>query len=73
MCKRNYIDCLIKEIGLTSSLDNPTYSLSTISMEYIIKNHMSVLTSFGISTGLDSSLGNQTYSLSTIPKEQIST
>lgn len=26
VCKSNYIDCLIKEIGIGNSIDNPTYT-----------------------------------------------
>jgi hypothetical protein len=35
---------------INNSLDNPTYTSTTITKEEILDNHMSVLCSFGIST-----------------------
>ena len=46
VCKSHYIDCLIKELGIDNSLDNPT----TLTKEEILDNPRSVLFSFGIST-----------------------
>ena len=48
ICKKHYIDCLRLELGLDSSLGNPSYTAITLSKEEIIDNHMSVLSSFGI-------------------------
>ena len=45
----NYIDCLIKELGIDNSLGNPTYTPITLTNEEILDNHRSVLCSFGIS------------------------
>ena len=50
VCKSHYIDCLIKELGIDNSLDNPTYTPITLTNEEILDNHRSVLCSFGIST-----------------------
>ena len=30
VCKSHYIDCLIKELGIDNSLDNPTYIPMTL-------------------------------------------
>jgi hypothetical protein len=30
VCKSHYIDCLIKELGIDNSLDNPTYTPMTL-------------------------------------------
>ena len=49
ICKRYYIQCLIDELGIDSSLGNPTYEATTLSKEEITDNHRSVLSSFGIS------------------------
>jgi len=49
VCKSHYIDCLIKELGIDNSLDNPTYTPITLTNEEILDNHRSVLCSFGIS------------------------
>jgi len=46
VCKSHNIDCLIKELGIDNSLDNPT----TLTKEEILDNNRSVLFSFGIST-----------------------
>jgi hypothetical protein len=50
VCKSHYIDCLIKELGIDSSLGNPTYTPTTLTKEEILDNRRSVLCSFGIST-----------------------
>ena len=50
VCKSHYIDCLIKELGIDTLVGNPTYTPTTLTKEEILKNHMSVLYSFGIST-----------------------
>jgi hypothetical protein len=41
---------LIKKLGIDNSLDNPTYTPTTLTKEEILDNHRSVLCSFGIST-----------------------
>ena len=50
VCKKYYIECLIKELGLNNSTCNPTYTRSTLTKEEILENHKSVLLSFGINT-----------------------
>jgi hypothetical protein len=49
-CKSQNIDCLIKELCIDDSRDNPTY---TSTKEEIPDNHGSVWCSFGISTKND--------------------
>jgi hypothetical protein len=44
----NYIDCLIKELGIDNSLGNTTYTPTSRTKEEILENHRSVLCSFGI-------------------------
>ena len=56
----NYIDCLIKELGIDNSLGNPTYTPITLTNEEILDNHRSVLCSFGISIK-DEELDLQSY------------
>jgi hypothetical protein len=41
---------MIKELGIDNSLDNPTYTPTTLTKEEILDNHGSVLCSFEIST-----------------------
>ena len=56
VCKKHYVDILIKELGLHSLPGNPTYNLTDFSASEVLDNHKSVLTSFGIQTnkeGLD--------------------
>ena len=48
VCKKHYIDCLIKELGINNTLRNPTYTLSTLTKQEILENHKSVLISFGV-------------------------
>ena len=55
VCKRHYIDCLVKEMGIDSALGNSTYTRSTIPKEDILKNHESVLSSFGITVSDENS------------------
>jgi hypothetical protein len=50
VCKSNYIDCLIKELGIDNSLGNPAYIQRTLTKEEIVDNYRSILCSFGIST-----------------------
>ena len=47
--KSDYVDCLIKKLGIDNSLGNPTYTPTTLTKEEILDNHRSVLCSFGIS------------------------
>ena len=49
VCKTYYIQCLINELGIDSSIGNPTYKATTLSKEEITDNHRSVLSSFGVS------------------------
>ena len=42
--QQSMFERLVEEIGLESSLGNPTYLLSTIPKEIIINNHVFVLT-----------------------------
>ena len=49
ICKHHYFDCLIKELGIDNTLDNPTYSPTALTKEEILENHKSVFSSFGIS------------------------
>lgn len=48
VCKKYYIECLVKELGIGSADGNPTYTATTLSREEILDNHRSVLSSFGI-------------------------
>ena len=50
MCKSYYIDCLIKGLDIVYSLDNPTYTPTTLTKDDILNNHRYVVSSFGIST-----------------------
>ena len=52
ICKKHFMDWSNSELGLDSSQGNPTYTTYTdtmLSKEEIIDNHMSVLSSFGLS------------------------
>jgi len=46
VCKTYYTDCLLKELGINNSTDNPTYTPT--SLDDVISNHKSVISSFGL-------------------------
>ena len=46
--KWHYIECLIKELRIDNSRDNPTSIPTTLTKDEILDNHRSVLCSFGI-------------------------
>ena len=48
VCKIHYINCLMKELGMSTMTGNPTYNLTAISKEEILQNHHSVMLTFGI-------------------------
>ena len=50
MCKSHYIDCLIKELGIDNSLDNSTYTPTTLTKDEILEKRRSVLCSVGVLT-----------------------
>jgi len=52
ICKKHYIDYW-KILGLDSSQVNPKYTATTLSKQEIIDNHMTVLSSFGLSMKVD--------------------
>jgi len=37
VCKSHYVDCLIKELSIDNSLDNPTYTPTTLTKEEILE------------------------------------
>ena len=48
VCKSHYVYCLIKELGIENSLDNPTYTPTTLVLtkKEIMDNHRSVMCYF---------------------------
>ena len=65
ICKKHYIDCLKTELGLDSSQGDPTYTVTTLSKEEMIDNHMPILSSFGLS------MKDEDYNLSKITQVSI--
>ena len=49
ICKKHYVECLIQELGIDGSDGSPTYTALTFTKDEIIDNHMSVISSYGIS------------------------
>ena len=49
VCITLYINCLINELGIDTSLENSTYTLTTLTKEETLDNHRSVICSFVIS------------------------
>ena len=56
ICKTYFYSCLIDELGIKGNSINTTYERSNFQKEYILANHKSVISSFGITTK-DSDLG----------------
>ena len=61
VCKKYYIDTLVKELGINSvNSNNPTYIPIEDSFETIVKSHINFITSVGLEisksaiSGLDS-------------------
>ena len=48
ICKKYYIECLLKELDISGNLSNKTYTPTCLSKQEIINNQTSVLSSFGI-------------------------
>ena len=48
VCKKYYVECLIRELGINGTSGNPTYTATTLSKEEIIDNHKSIIASFGL-------------------------
>jgi len=49
VCKTYYIDCLVKELGIKNNTGKPTTTPTSLSKDEILSNHMSVISSFGLS------------------------
>jgi hypothetical protein len=41
--KAHYYNCILNELGINSTLDNPTYTPTPLSKDEILQNHRSVL------------------------------
>ena len=44
VCKNYYNECLLNEIGITSTSVNTTYTRPNLTKDKILQNHLSVLT-----------------------------
>ena len=49
VCKTNYINCLMEELGISTMTGNPTYNLTSMSKDEILQNHHLVMLTFIIS------------------------
>ena len=52
-CKSYYHNCLLNELGFTSTSGNPTYTLSNFTKDEILQNHLSDLNTFNIRKNQD--------------------
>jgi hypothetical protein len=48
VCKTHYYNCILNELGINSTLGNPTYTPTALSKDEILQNHRSVLDTFNI-------------------------
>jgi len=46
VCKTYYIDCLVRELGISNNTGNSTYTPTSLSKEKILSNYKSVISSF---------------------------
>jgi hypothetical protein len=53
VCKNYYYACLFNELGFTFTSDNTTYTLTSLTEDEILQNHLSVLNTFNIPKNLD--------------------
>ena len=50
VCKTYYIQCLLSEVDVENNSSEKTYTATTLSIEEIVENYKSVLSSFSLST-----------------------
>jgi hypothetical protein len=48
VCKNYYYECLLNELGFTSTSVTPTYTRINLTRDEILQNHLSVLDTFKI-------------------------
>ena len=48
VCKAHYYNYILNELGINSTLGNPTYTPTALSKDEILQNHRSVLDTFNI-------------------------
>ena len=53
VCKAHYHQCIINELGINSTIDNRTYTLTTFSKDEIFENHASVSNTLNIPGHVD--------------------
>jgi hypothetical protein len=53
VCKNYYYECLLNELGFTSTSGNPTYKRTNLTKNEILQNHLSVLNAFDIPKNQD--------------------
>jgi hypothetical protein len=53
VCKHYYYECLLNELGFTSTSGKPTYTRTNLTKDDILQNHLSVLNAFDIPKNQD--------------------
>jgi hypothetical protein len=53
VCKNDYYECLLNELGFTSNSGNPTYTRTNLTRDEILQNNLSVLNTFNIPKNQD--------------------
>jgi hypothetical protein len=53
ICNNYYFECLLNELGFTSTSGNPTYTRTNLTKDEILQNHLSALNTFGIPKNQD--------------------
>ena len=68
VCTTHYINCMIEELGLSTSTGNPSYTPSPLSREEILDNYDSVRLSLGISVSKEDLYLPKLYLIQQLPK-----
>jgi hypothetical protein len=53
LCKNYYYECLLNELGFTSTSGDTTYTRTNLTKDEILQNHLSVLNTFDIPKNQD--------------------
>jgi hypothetical protein len=53
VCKNYYYECLLNELGFTTTSGNTTYTRTNLTRDEILQNHLSVLNTFNIPKNQD--------------------
>jgi hypothetical protein len=68
VCKKYSYECLLNELGFTSTSENPTYTRANLTKDEILQNHLSVLKRFAPDIGTNANSLGSVFLISTLKK-----